>query len=92
MIRYDCNLLDCVCGGNAKYEYRIPLHYVHCEKKRCPMRTKGIHDTEGVFDPVARDLAFAEWNRMMIAEHKQRREAHNGENGQLHQAGQRIKD
>lgn len=62
-------LSNCKCGALAKYQYRIPLHWVECSRGGlCPfhLHTQAYKDSDGsVFDPEARDYAFDEWNRMV---------------------------
>lgn len=72
MRKYERDVADCPCGGNAIYHYAIPVHWVICERSNCPyqMRTKDYVDGEGVYDPIARDKALLEWNRM-VREHRE---------------------
>lgn len=56
------SLCDCKCGAMARYQYRIPLHWVECPM--CNAHTQKYRDAMGeVFDMDARDMAVNEWNR-----------------------------
>ena len=72
MRKYDRDLLDCKCGANARYRYKIPVHWVECSRKKCPydMRTGYFQDTCTGFDQLARDRAFIEWNKMVLTTEK----------------------
>lgn len=59
-------LMNCRCGGKARYRYRIPVHWIECRNKRCECRTRYYPDSEGTnCDPEARARAVDEWNRMV---------------------------
>lgn len=59
--------VHCRCGDTARIRYKIPVHWLECGNKKCPfhMRTGYFRDREGVYDPVARDKAIEEWNRII---------------------------
>ena len=64
-IKTEIVLERCNCGAEARVRYRIPCFWVEC-KKKCGMHTPYFPD--GSFeqcDPVARDRAVNEWNRMV---------------------------
>lgn len=57
----------CLCGGRARYRYRVPVHWVECRNKTCPyhLRTRYYPDGLEENDPEARKRAVNEWNEMV---------------------------
>lgn len=56
--------LKCRCGADARIRYKIPVFWVECRKK-CGMRTGYHADGYDQFDPLAKEEAVKDWNRMV---------------------------
>lgn len=65
----------CKCGAVARYRYKIPCHWVECSSKKCPykLHTGYFQDKSGVYDPDVKERVLLEWERLVLADGKQRR-------------------